>query len=47
MAENLIGTKTVGMRAQSQPAKLCQLRHVLTHWDMKLTVSFASGTLHY
>jgi len=37
--ENLIITKTPVMSEQSQTAKLCKLRHLLTFWDMKLAVS--------
>lgn len=34
-------SKAVGMSAQPQTARLCRLRHVLTHWDKQLTVSCA------
>jgi len=34
------------MWAQSQPAWLCKLRHVLTRWDIQRTVSSVWGTLH-
>jgi len=44
--ENLITRKTVSMWAQSQTARMSKLRHVLTSWDMKLTVSSAWGTQH-
>ena len=43
--ENVI-IKTVGMWAQSQTARFCKLRNVLSHWDMRLTVSSAWGSLH-
>jgi len=38
--------KTAGMWAQSQTARLCKLKQVLTRWETKLTASSARGTLH-
>jgi hypothetical protein len=36
-----------GMLFQTQTARPCKLRHILTCWTMKLTVSSAWGTLHW
>lgn len=45
MAENLIIAKTVGMPAQSRTARLCQLRHVLTRWDIWVFVGHQTREL--